>query len=55
MRRTAWPQQLDLLDLARDTSVLLPHQTELELVQLLRQLLIELTDQQPLAPSTTEE
>lgn len=47
MRRTAMPRQPDLLDSTPVTLVSLPSQTGLELVQLLRQLLIELMSQQP--------
>jgi hypothetical protein len=47
MRRTAMPRQPDLLDSTHVTLVSLPNQTGLELVQLLRQLLIEVTGQQP--------
>jgi hypothetical protein len=41
------PRQPDLLDSTPVTLVSLPSQTGLELVQLLRQLLIELMSQQP--------
>jgi hypothetical protein len=48
MRRTDLPRQPDLLDSTHVTLVSLLNQTGRELVQLLRQLLIELTSQQPI-------
>jgi len=55
MRRTTFPQQMDLLDLERGTTVSLPNEAVLALVEQLRQLLIELTDRQPLAQDRTQE
>lgn len=55
MRRTTFPQQMDLLDLERGTTVSLPNEAVLALVEQLRQLLIELTDRQPLAQDPTQE
>ena len=47
MRRTTFPQQMDLLDLERGiTTVALPNEAVLALVEQLRQLLIDLTDRQ---------
>lgn len=55
MRRSTLPQQMDLLDLERGTTVSLPNEAVLALVEQLRQLLIELTDRQPLAQDPTQE
>jgi hypothetical protein len=55
MRRTTFPQQMDLLDLERGTTVSLPNEAVLALVEQLRQLLIELADRQPLAQDPTTE
>jgi len=55
MKRTTFPQQMDLLDLERGTTVSLPNEAVLALVEQLRQLLIELTDRQPLAQDPTQE
>jgi hypothetical protein len=55
MRRTTFPQQLDLLDLERGTTVTLPNEAVLALIEQLRQLLIELTDRQALAQGQTQE
>jgi len=55
MRRTTFPQQMDLLDLDRGTTVSLPNEAVLALVEQLRQLLVELTDRQPLAQDSTPE
>jgi hypothetical protein len=55
MRRTTFPQQMDLLDLERGTTVSLPDEAVLALVEQLRQLLIELTDRQPLAQDPMQE
>ena len=55
MRRTTFPQQMDLLDSERGTTVSLPNEAVLALVEQLRQLLIELTDRQPLAQDRTQE
>lgn len=55
MRRTMFQQQMDLLDIERDTSVSLPNDAVLALVDQLRQLLIELVDRRLLARDTTQE
>jgi len=55
MRRTTFPQQMDLLDLERGTTVSLPDEAVLALIEQLRQLLIELTDRQPLAQDPMQE
>ena len=55
MRRTMFQQQMDLLDIERGTSVSLPNDAVLALVEQLRQLLIELVDRRPLARDTTQE
>lgn len=55
MRRTTFPQQTDLLDFERGTTVSLPNEAVLALVEQLCQLLIELTDRQPLAQDLTQE
>jgi hypothetical protein len=55
MRRTTFPQQMDLLDLDRGTTVSLPNEAVLALVEQLRRLLVELTDRQPLAQDSTPE
>ena len=55
MRLTTFPQQLDLLDLERGTTVTLPNEAVLALIEQLRQLLIELTDRQALAQDQTQE
>ena len=47
MRQTVFNRQPDLFDSARVTSVSLTNETELELMQLLRQLFTELLDPQP--------
>jgi hypothetical protein len=46
---------MDLLDLERGTTVSLPNEAVVALVEQLRQLLIELTDRQPLAQDRTQE
>jgi hypothetical protein len=53
MRRTTFPQQLDLLDLNRATAVTLPNEAVLALIEQLRQLLIEIADRQSLAQDST--
>jgi hypothetical protein len=55
MRRSTLPQQMDLLDLERGTTVSLPNEAVLALVGQLRQLLIEVTDRQPLAQDSNLE
>jgi hypothetical protein len=55
MRRTVFPQQMDLLDLECGTTVSLPKEAVLALVEQLRQLLIEITDRQPLAQDPNPE
>ncbi len=55
MRRTTFPQQLDLLDLEHGTTVSLPNEAVLALVEQLRQLLIELTDRQALTQDPNQE
>jgi hypothetical protein len=55
MRRSTLPQQMDLLDLERGTTVSLPNEAVLALVEQLRQLLIEVTDRQPLAQDSNLE
>jgi hypothetical protein len=55
MRRTTFPQQLDLLDLNRATAVTLPNEAVLALIEQLRQLLIEIADRQSLAQDSTQE
>lgn len=55
MKRTTFPRQLDLLDFQRDTHVALSKQAVVDLIEQLRQLLIELTDRQSLAPIPTQE
>lgn len=47
MRQAVFNRQPDLFDSTRITSVSLTNETELELVQLLRQLFTELIDPQP--------
>lgn len=55
MRRTTFPQQMDLLDLERGITVTLPNEAVLALVEQLRQLLIEITDGQALAQDPAQE
>jgi hypothetical protein len=55
MRRSTLPQQMDLLDLERGTTVSLPNEAVLALVEQLRQLLIEVTDRQALAQDSNLE
>jgi hypothetical protein len=55
MRRTTFPQQMDLLDLERGMTVSLPNEAVLALIEQLRQLLIELADRQALAQDSTQE
>jgi hypothetical protein len=55
MRRSTLPQQMDLLDLERGTTVSLPNEAVHALVEQLRQLLIEVTDRQPLAQDSNLE
>jgi hypothetical protein len=47
MRQAVFNRQPDLFDSTRITSVSLSNETELELMQLLRQLFTELIDSQP--------
>jgi len=55
MRRSTLPQQMDLLDMERGTTVSLPNEAVLALVEQLRQLLIEVTDRQALAQDSNLE
>jgi hypothetical protein len=55
MRRTTFPQQMDLLDLERGMTVSLPNEAVLALIEQLRQLLIELADRQPQAQDSIQE
>lgn len=56
MRRTTLPRQMDLLlDSERGTTVSLPDEVVLALVEQVRLLLIELTDRQPLEQDPTQE
>jgi len=54
MRQAVFNRQPDLFDSTRITSVSLTNETELELMQLLRQLLTELIDPQPVTGNDGE-
>jgi len=55
MRRTTFPQQMDLLDSERGMTVMLPDEAVRALIEQLGQLLVELTDRQRLAQDPTKE
>lgn len=54
MRQAVFNRQPDLFDSTRIKSVSLTNETELELMQLLRQLLTELIDPQPVTGNDGE-
>lgn len=56
MRRTTFPRQMDLLlDSEHGTTLSLPNEVVLALVEQLRLLLIELTERQPLEQHPPQE